>query len=69
MNGHEHYNYLPQYAKVAIERLNNDNAKRNKADLAMFLDLYAQTYGTTCDPQTLADADYICSRRFWDYSA
>lgn len=60
----EHYNYMPLYAKIAIERLDADSALRTKAMLTELLDCYAQSYGLTVDVYIRASAEHICSRRF-----
>ncbi len=58
------YQYLPQWAKIAIEWLDNCSEMRNEAKLDELLDGYAKTYGETVDDQTREAARHICRRRF-----
>jgi hypothetical protein len=58
------YQYMPLYAKVAIERLDSNSSLRTAPMLDQLIDAYAQTYGATCDQHTRDSAHYICSRRF-----
>lgn len=69
MNTRTPYQYLPLFAKVAIERLDAQGEYRNAAALDGFLDAYAKTYGTTPDAPTRESAHHICSRRFWDFKS
>lgn len=62
------YQYLPLFAKVAIERLDADCDLRSGAKLNELLDAYASTYGEKCDEQERYSANYICSRRFPDFT-
>lgn len=65
----ELYQYLPLFAKVAIERLDADSDLRTPAKLDELLDAYAGTYGQACDEHTRYSAHYRCSRRFHDFPA
>lgn len=58
------YQYLPLWARVAIERLDACAELRTEAMLDELLDSYAKTYGETVDEQTRASARHICRRRF-----
>lgn len=58
------YQYLPLWAKVAIERLDRDAELRSESVLDELLDSYAKTYGETVDAQTRDSARHICRRRF-----
>ncbi len=58
------YQYLPLWARVAIERLDAHAELRNEAMLDELLDSYARTYGETVDAQTRDSARHICRRRF-----
>ena len=60
----EIYQYIPLFAKVAIERLDADSDLRHAVQLDALLDAYATTYGQTCDDHTRFSAKHICSRRF-----
>ena len=60
----EPFQYLPLFAKVAIERLDADHALRTGVQLDALLDAYAKTYGLACDEHTRFSAQYICERRF-----
>ena len=60
----EPFQYLPLFAKVAIERLDADHALRTGVQLDALLDAYAKTYGLACDEHTRLSAQYICERRF-----
>lgn len=64
MSGFETYQYLPLFAKLAIERLDSDSTLRTSAVLNELIDAYAKTYNQTCDQATRESAHYICSRRF-----
>jgi len=65
----EHYQYLPTFAKISIERLDQNSDMRTGAMLDSFLDAYAKTYGIACDDGTRKSAHHICSRRFPDFIA
>lgn len=58
------YQYLPLWAKVAIERLDASTELRKEAMLDELLDGYARTYGETVDTQVRDSARHICRRRF-----
>lgn len=58
------YQYLPNYAKIAIERLDADSSLRTAAKLNELLDAYAKTYGEHCDDHTRYSAHYRCEKRF-----
>ena len=58
------YQYLPLWAKVAIERLDTNAELRDEAMLDELLGSYARTYGETVDAQTRDSARHICRRRF-----
>jgi hypothetical protein len=58
------YQYLPQFAKLAIERLNADSDLRTAASLDELISAYAKTYGETCDEHTRESTHHICARRF-----
>ena len=60
----EPFQYLPLFAKVAIERLGADHALRTGVQLDALLDAYAKTYGLACDVHTRFSAQTICERRF-----
>ena len=59
------FQYLPTYAKVSIERM-NENDKRSGVWLDTFLDSYAKTYGIPVDADARESAFAICARRFGD---
>jgi hypothetical protein len=56
--------YLPLYAKVAIERLDCASDLRTAAQLDELLQAYATTYGQLVDLETCAASHHICARRF-----
>jgi hypothetical protein len=58
------YQYLPLWAKVAIERLDADAQLRSEAMLDELIDSYARSYGDSVDEQTRESARHICRRRF-----
>lgn len=60
----EPFQYLPLFAKVAIERLDADHALRTSVRLDALLDAYAKTYSLACDEHTRFSAQHICERRF-----
>ena len=60
----EPFQYLPIFAKVAIERLDADHALRTGVQLDALLDAYAKTYGLACDEHTRYSEHYICERRY-----
>ena len=60
------YQYLPLFAKVAIERLDADSDLRTSQKLNELLDAYSKTYGLVCDDHDRESSQYICSRRFGD---
>ena len=61
------YPYQPQFARIAIERLDADCALRTSARLNELLDAYARTYGAECSQAERDSAHYTCSRRFPDF--
>lgn len=63
----EHYQYLPLFAKVSIERIDQNSDMRNTECLNSLLDAYAKTYGIECDDSTRKSAQYIAKRRFWNF--
>lgn len=63
------YQYLPLFAKVAIERLDQNYDMRNGGTLNEMLDAYAKNYGIECDTETRQSAAHIASRRFANFSA
>lgn len=63
------YQYLPLFAKVAIERLDQNYDMRNARVLNEMLDAYAKTYGTECDDETRQSATHIALRRFNNFSS
>jgi hypothetical protein len=65
----ESYHYLPLFAKLAIECLNNNSDFRTDAKLDEMIDAYARTYGETCDTHTRESAHHICAKRFWNMNA
>jgi len=67
MNRLEIYQYLPLYAKLAIERLNTDSEKRTATMLNFLLDAYAKQYNESVDENIVRSAQHICSRRFSDF--
>ena len=66
---HTPYQYLPTFAKVAIERLDQNSDMRNTNTLNAMLDAYAKTYGIECDNETRESAAHIASRRFANFDA
>jgi hypothetical protein len=64
----ESYQYLPTYAKVAIERLDADSTLRRGLMLETLLESYAKTYGMEVEDHIRASAHHICLRRFPDYA-
>lgn len=65
--GNTPYQYMPLFAKVAIERLDADNDLRTESMLDELLQGYARSYGAIVDLETCAAAHRICVRRFWDF--
>lgn len=63
----ETYQYLPTFAKLAIERLDADSDLRTPAMLDQLLNAYAGTYGQHCDDYTRESAHYRATRRFWNF--
>lgn len=63
------YQYLPRYAKLAIERIDCDSSLRTAAKLDELIDAYAKTYGETPDEHARASAQHIAARRFWNFTA
>jgi hypothetical protein len=63
----EVYQYMPQYAKIAIERIDADSDLRTHAKLDELLDAYAKTHGEQVDQHTRDSAHCICKRRFPDF--
>lgn len=63
------YQYLPLFAKVAIERLDQNSDMRNGSTLNSMLDAYAKTYGVQCDDDTRESAAHIASRRFHNFQS
>lgn len=61
------YQYLPLFAKLAIERLDADESLRCATMLDTFLDAYAQTYGRPVEDETRESAHYHCAKRFWNF--
>jgi hypothetical protein len=59
------FNYLPLYARVAIEWL-DANGERTAARLDSLLEHYATVNGETIDAHTRESAHHICGRRFGD---
>lgn len=64
----EHYQYLPTWAKIAIERLDADSDLRNGAMLDQLLNAYAASNGQACDAHIRASSHHICGRRFWNFA-
>lgn len=60
---HTPYQYLPPFAKIAIERLDADADLRTPDKLDELLNAYAKTYGQSCDDDTRTSAHRICARR------
>ena len=58
------YQYLPLWAKVAIERLDADAQLRSEAMLDELIASYARSYGDSVDEHTRESARHICRRRF-----
>jgi hypothetical protein len=67
MRGYETYQYMPLFAKVAIERLDADSDMRTSAMLNELLDSYAKTYGCVVDEHIRESAIHICGKRFWNF--
>ena len=63
------FQYLPLFARVAIERLNADDGLRDSVMLDELLQRYAEFYRMTVDIETCAAAHHICARRFWNFQA
>lgn len=64
MNRLEPYQYLPLFAKIAIERLDADSDLRSNHKLDELLDAYAASCGVECDSAIRDSAHHICARRF-----
>jgi hypothetical protein len=62
----EHYQWLPPFAKIAIERLDAASNLRKPDMLDFLLDSYAHSNGAACDDHTRQSAHHICRRRFGD---
>lgn len=58
------YQYLPLWAKLAIERLDACADLRTESMLDELLEGYAKTYGQPVDVQTRESVRNICRRRF-----
>lgn len=58
------FQLLPLFVRVAIERLDADNALRNSHTLDALLDSYAKTYGTACADPLRETAHKQCIQRF-----
>ena len=67
MLGFTPYQYLPLFAKVSIERLDQDSDLRSSDKLNELLDAYAKKYGESCDQQSRDSAHHICSKRFANF--
>lgn len=62
------YRYLPHYAKVTIERLDNDSPLREHDVLMTLLNAYAGSYGEEkVDIHVRESVEAICQRRFANY--
>lgn len=61
------YQYLPSFAKIAIERLDADSALRDGDKLDELLNAYATSYSMELDPLTRESAHHICARRFYNF--
>lgn len=62
------YQYLPFFAKLAIERLNADPDLRNVEKLDELMQAYAGQYGLQLDALTRTSAHRICAHRFYDFT-
>lgn len=62
--GNTPFQYLPLFAKVAIERLDAAHQLRTAVKLDELLQAYAETYGLRVDLETCAAAHRICAARF-----
>lgn len=60
------FQYLPLWARVAIERLDACAELRTQAMLDELLHGYAKTYGNVVDEPTRESCRRICRRRFLD---
>lgn len=63
------FQYLPLFAKVAIDRLDADESLRTWTWLDTLLQAYAEIYCMTVDLETCAAAHQICARRFGSFQA
>lgn len=62
-----HYQHLPFYARIVIDRLDAASDLRTDAKLNELLDCYAKAYAQTCDDETRASVRYIARRRFSNF--
>lgn len=60
----ELYQYLPLWARMAIERLDADSSLRTAAKLDELIDAYAKTYGETPDDYIRESTHYRAQMRF-----
>ena len=67
-HGNTPLQYLPLFARVAVERLDADCALRSPAMLDELLQGYARFYSASVDLETCAAAHHVCTRRFWDFA-
>ena len=61
------YGHLPQFARLAIERLDTEADLRTGPRLDELLTGYARAYGQECDAHTRESAHHICGRRFYSF--
>lgn len=61
------YGHLPQFARLAIERLDAEADLRTGPRLDELLTGYARAYGQECDAHTRESAHHICGRRFYSF--
>ncbi len=60
------YDHLPNFARIAIERLDADSTQRTGPKLDFLLAAYAGNNGAELDDHTRESAHHICRRRFGD---
>ena len=64
MNRIEHYNYLPLYAKLTLERMDSDSTLRTVAMMDELLVSYARQYRETVEDYVKESVAHHAQKRF-----
>ena len=64
MNKIEHYNYLPLYAKLTLERMDGDSSLRTVAMMDELLTAYAAQYRETVEDYVRESVAHHAFKRF-----